>query len=148
AALVLLTMVPLVALQLHQLDSRQTEQIEAAKHRVLFLARLASEKQNDLAQQARNLVDFVSGVDVLQGDDIAACNAFLKSLTDRHAWITSLRVATPGGDSICRNTDLARATNNLGSMDFFQAAVATKSFAQSGYRIGSTSKRPIIAGAG
>src|SRR5438477_9655751 len=66
SALVALTIVPLVALQLYELRNREAEQIAAAQHYAVFLARLTSERQNDLMQQAHDLLLFMREVEVLR----------------------------------------------------------------------------------
>src|ERR1700693_6194199 len=83
-ALVLLTIAPLLALQLHELDNRQREQIEADQEREAVLARLAGAKQEALITQARDLLEVMSRVAVLQGQDVAGCTDFLTDLTARH----------------------------------------------------------------
>ncbi len=143
-ALVLLTIAPLIALQLHELDNRQHEQIAAAQHRALVLARLAGEKQAGLITEARDLLEVMSRVAVLQGEDVAGCTAFLTDLTARHRWIISARVNKPDGTGLCRDADFATMAN-LGDRDYFKTAVATKQFVLSGYIFGHSTKRPAIA---
>src|SRR5262249_25406420 len=125
---------------------RERDEIAATQHHAMYLARLTSEKQNDLIQQAHNLLDFMSEASVLQGTDVAACNAFLKKLADQHGWIASLRVASPTGDAICRNSNLTTAASQ-GDREYFRAALEEKRFTLSGYILGNTTHLPVVVGA-
>ncbi|WP_207485775.1 ATP-binding protein [Arenibaculum pallidiluteum] len=140
---ILLAVLPLAATTvLLMLEARRSE-IRHVQEQALQLARWGAAEQDGLIREARNLLEVLSlSPEATQGDR-ASCEARLKPITARNAWMTDLWISRPDGTIACSTRPESYALSMTGR-PYFHRAMDTHVFTLGEFTLGRSSGRPVI----
>lgn len=143
AAFLLLTLLPLIALVFAMVIQERTQRIEQARHNTFLLAERGAIQQNEIVQQARSSLQMLTLIPEVRKAIPGQCPEILRRITALYPWSAGFSVAAPDGRLLCSSSTAAIAS--IADRDYFQRALATGSFASSGFMIGRVSGQPRMA---
>ncbi len=126
AVLMLAAMAPLVVLLALSAVADGRRVVDTARDRVVQLARLAAEQQDDMLQEASGLLRVLARVPEVQKVGGAECDGLLGAVIAVHPRINVLAVVDAGGTIAC-STNPAGRNLNLADRPYFQEALASRS---------------------
>lgn len=145
-AFILLSLLPLIALVVAMLLQQRQQEISHARQQTLLLADRGVAQQADIVQQARSALRMLTLVPEVRQTVPGRCGVILREAMPLHPWSGGFAVADKDGQILC-TTGHNNRTSNLANRDYFQRAVAAKSFATSDFLIGQGSGKPVLAAA-
>ena len=120
--LVLAAIGPFVALLLVSAIADGRREVEMARQRLVQMARLAAEQQDDIVQEASTLLRVLARVPDVRLMNTAECDTILTAAIALHARITGFAVAGVDGLVAC-STNPATKGLSIGDRDYFQDAL-------------------------
>ena len=124
--LMLAATTPLVALLVLSAVADGRRVVDAARDRVVQLAQVAAEQQDDMLQEASGLLRVLSRVPEVQKVGAAECDGLLNSVLSVHPRINVLAVVNADGIVTC-STNPAGKGLSLADRPYFQEAMASRS---------------------
>ena len=127
AVLMLAATTPLVVLLVLSAVADGRRVVDTARDRVVQLARVAAEQQDDMLQEASGLLRVLARVpEVQKAGGGAECDSLLSAMMSDHPRISGLAVVQPDGIVACSSNP---ATKGLSVADrtYFQEALASRS---------------------
>ena len=132
-----------VLLYFADVDQR-TQAAQTANDQALRLVYDIAEEQSDLIDETRDLLSILAVMPQLHPGRLDNCHALLTTLVqERSAAYRNLAVATPSGDLVC-GARMADTLITIADRDYFQRAMASRSFAASDYLIGRITGVPVM----
>jgi GAF domain-containing protein/cache domain-containing protein len=132
--LVLLPLVPLLAFVLYAGIDERRDAAREAKGTALKLAQAVSANQEQLIEEARQLLTTLAKEPRLRRGDLTACNIYLADTLSRWPRYANLGVIALDGSVAC--SALPHSGVNASDRLYFQEAVATRDFSVGEYQIG------------
>ncbi len=126
AVLMLAATMPLVVLLVLSAVADGRRVVDTARDRVVQLARLAAEQQDDMLQEASSLLRVLARVPEVQKVGTAGCDGLLGTVLSIHPRINVLAVLDAGGTVTC-STNPAGKGLSLADRPYFQEALASPS---------------------
>ncbi len=117
---------PLVVLLVLSAMADGQRVVDTARDRVVQLARLAAEQQDDMLQEASSLLRVLSRVPEVRKVGAAECDGLLGAMISVHPRINVLAVVNAEGVVTC-STNLAGKGLSLADRPYFQEALASRS---------------------
>ena len=146
--LVLCGILPMIALMSSgaALERRQT--ITAAHERILELARIGAEQQNDIIQEAQNLLHVLARVPSISDASSVQCHDLLQGVADDHPRIDVITVTDAEGQAIC-NSQEEQPNYNISDRGYFKELSGSDPplFALSELLLSKRSGRPTLIAA-
>ena len=124
--LMLAATTPLVVLLVLSAVADGRRVVDTARDRVVQLARLAAEQQDDMLQEASGLLRVLSRVPEVRTVGAAGCDGLLGAVLSVHPRINVLAVVNAGGIVTC-GTNPAGKGLSLADRPYFQEALASRS---------------------
>ena len=124
--LMLAATTPLVVLLVLSAVADGRRVVDTARDRVVQLARLAAEQQDDMLQEASGLLRVLSRVPEVRTVGAAECDGLLGAVLSVHPRINVLAVVNAGGIVTC-GTNPAGKGLSLADRPYFQEALASRS---------------------
>ncbi|MBD2064941.1 PAS domain S-box protein [Funiculus sociatus GB2-A5] len=139
--LVLLAVIPAFGLTLYtHLEDRHLETVEA-KENALRLNRLATDNQERLIENTRQLLTVLAQLPEVRQQDAKLCSEFLASLRQEYPNYGNLGVVEADGDVFCSALPFKKPIN-LGNRLWFVRTFKERNFATGDYQIGQITGRP------
>lgn len=126
AVLMLAATMPLMALLVLSAVADGRRVVDTARDRVVQLARLAAEQQDDMLQEASSLLRVLARVPDVQRNGAAECDGLLSTVLSIHPRINVLAVMNAEGTVTC-STNPAGKGLSLADRPYFQEALASPS---------------------
>ena len=123
-------------------EQRQREALEA-KTDALDLVRKVANEQSRLVDETRMLLTLAARAPALQPGNLTNCGEFLADLRRPPFPYTNVAVISPRGELLCA-AYLPESPLNVADRDYFQRAMASRTFAASDYLIGRVFGRPVM----
>ncbi len=122
--------------------------LKVAEQRVLELARTAAEQQNDMVQEATNLLRVLARIRSVNAATPGACHSLLMNVADDHPRITNITVTDASGRARCDSRD-EEPDYNLADRRYFQELMGPDrlDFTLSELLIGKRIGKPTIIAA-
>ncbi len=124
--LMLAATMPMVVLLVLSAVADGRRVVDAARDRVVQLAQVAAEQQDDMLQEASGLLRVLSRVPELQKVGDAGCESLLDTMISVHPRINVLAVMDAQGINTCSTNRGAKGLS-LADRPYFQEALASKS---------------------
>lgn len=100
--------------------------VDAARDRVVQLAQLAAEQQDDMVQETSSLLRVLARVPAVQKISDAECDGLLGAVVSDHPRINGLAVVRPDGTVTCSSNPATKGLN-VADRTYFQEALASRS---------------------
>lgn len=100
--------------------------VDAARERVVQLAHLAAEQQDDMVQETSSLLRVLARVPAVQKIGDAECDGLLGAVISDHPGISGLAVVQPDGTVTCSSNPATKGLSVAGRT-YFQEALASRS---------------------
>ena len=126
AVLMLAAITPLVVLLALSAVADGRRVVDTARDRVVQLAQLAAEQQDDMLQEAFSLLRVLSRVPEVQKVGAADCDSLLGAVISVHPRINVLAVVDADGTVACSTNPAGRGLS-LADRPYFQEALASRS---------------------
>jgi signal transduction histidine kinase/ActR/RegA family two-component response regulator len=133
-ALVVLTLLPVVAIEIYDEIDARARRSEEGKDQALRLVRLVAQEQAKVVEGARQLLTVLAKTPVLRGGDEAPCSAFLADLVRSYPQYVSLVSIDLTGRSICAGGRVVPEPH-LADRPFFKLAIQNRDFAVGEYDV-------------
>src|SRR4051812_49198225 len=142
-ALVILTLLPIIGIQVYDELDLRSRRVEEGKDQALRLVRLVAQEQSKVIEGAHQLLTALGQLPAVHGDDVAACNTLLEGLAHSYPQYVGFISINRIGQPVCASqpTDPARF---LGKQSYFIEATATHAFAMGDYEPDPTTGRGVI----
>ncbi len=141
--LVLLAIIPALGLSLYTAMEFHRDAAADAHRDALRLARHAAARQNDLINEAHQLLVRLSKKPEVWNAGTTACHAELAGLLAHNPRYANIGIVRPDGELFCSAVPLG-ARINVAERAFFQRAVETRDFAIGEYRVGQVTGKPSV----
>jgi diguanylate cyclase (GGDEF)-like protein/PAS domain S-box-containing protein len=140
----LIAILPLLALLLFGVIKNRETILEAASIRAHDLARLASERQDDSFQAARDVLTVVRRLPRVDEENAESCNALLRAVVGDYPQFTTIGLVKADGMVNCFSRVVAR--HPFSDQEILQAALAAgpSSFVVGKFRIGLVTGKPVV----
>ncbi|WP_375459392.1 diguanylate cyclase [uncultured Enterovirga sp.] len=126
--------------------SKRADLIAGARERLQNLARTGADRQEGIVADARAVLTLAVEMSEAGPQSGSACRKPFARAVDAIPWLEALAVFRPDGSALCGSRDVA-STVNVADRAYFQSAIATRSFALSGYVTTRTDQRPSLVAA-
>ena len=134
---------PLIALLILAGTENRADTLADAARQTEALARIASERQDDVIQEAMHLMTVLARVPEVR-TFAPTCHELLRQIGEDHRRISVITAARPDGTVGCVNL-AERVTFNLGDRAYMREALATRNHAVvSEIMIGKITRRPTV----
>lgn len=143
--LILLTFLPLLALNFYTGIEQRANILKQDREEVLTLMRLAAAQLNGYIQSAHDLIS-AAGEMVSHGNrarDAEACVRILVTVQRQSPMFANLGMIEPDGSLHCSIARLTAKTN-VADRNYFQLALREKDFVVGEYQIGRVLNRPVL----
>jgi HAMP domain-containing protein len=140
--LVLLVLLPILGLMLYTALSERREAANKAQRTALRLARVVAVNQEQLSDEARQLLITLAQAPQVRSDDVT-CNVYLSDLLRRWPRYANLGVVAPGGTVVCSAVPGQTSVDERES-GFFEHVLSNRDFARGEYRIDGAGGRAIV----
>lgn len=141
--LVLLALLPVVGLTLYTALSERAAAAGRAERTALRLARVVAVNQEQLIEEASQLLTTLAQTPDVRADNVALCNAYLAEVLQRSPAYANIGVIDPDGDVVCSALPASGAIN-LADRAYFKNALESREFAVGEYQIGRITGKPTI----
>ncbi|MBC8123508.1 MAG: EAL domain-containing protein [Gemmatimonadaceae bacterium] len=141
--LVLLAVLPALGLTLYTASEHRRFVAIDVKANVQQLAGLASGRQEDLVEGARQLLVAFAQLPQVRDPDPAACNKLFADLLNQYPLYTNFGAVRADGTVFCSAVPLKR-DSNLRNRPYFQRAVQTRNFTVGDYQVGRITGKPSL----
>lgn len=148
AALALVIVTPMLVLLCTGADFERQHTLQVTRTRMLELARLAAEQQNDVVQDAKALLRLLAQVPVVASVVPGLCHDLLQGAAGDHPSISLLTVTDRFGQAVCNSRD-RQPNYNLTDRGYFRELMRPDppTFALSELLMGRRVGRPVIIAA-
>jgi two-component sensor histidine kinase len=143
-ALVLISFLPALALFLYSAEEERDKATDSAHREALALTQFASDRQEQLIAQTRQLLSFVVKQPFVQLGNALTCSSYLAELTKEYPQYTGIVVANLNGDLYCSSSTLPSPIN-VSSQPDFQNVVQTYEFTVGDYQIDKASGKATLS---
>jgi signal transduction histidine kinase/ActR/RegA family two-component response regulator len=143
ALIVLVTILPLLAIQAYTNVRERQRAIEDARARVEALVVLAAANQRRLTEGTTHLLPLLARAPEVLVTDGRTCDQYLASLLARYPWYANFGVADLQGRVVCSALVLDRPVN-VADRPYFRRALERGDVAAGGYQIGRITGRPTL----
>lgn len=124
--LMLAATLPLVGLLVLSAVADGRRVVDAARDRVVQIAHLAAEQQDDMVQETSSLLRVLARVPAVQKVGDAECDGLLGAVISDHPGISGLAVVQPDGTVTCSSNPATRGMS-VADRTYFQDALASRS---------------------
>lgn len=124
--LMLAATLPLVVLLVLSAVADGRRVVDTARDRVVQLAHLAAEQQDDMVQETSGLLRVLARVPAVQKIGDAECDGLLGTVISDHPGITGLAVVQPDGTVTCSSNPASKGMS-VADRTYFQEALASRS---------------------
>lgn len=105
AMLVLLAVVPMLVLVWYGASTERHRTLTFARDQMASIALFTAEQQNDIVQEAENLLRVLVRVPAVGGPSPSQCHELLQAVADDHPRIEVLTITDTAGQAICNSRD-------------------------------------------
>ncbi|KAA0594425.1 GGDEF domain-containing protein [Azospirillum lipoferum] len=144
---IIIAFLPLVGLVLSLYLQQWNADIEHARQRVLMLAEQGASQQADAIARVRETLQTLALIPEVSRHRSEDCGPPLRRVMSFHLWSTGFAVSSPDGRILCRTGLGGSPVTTVADQEYFQRALATKSFSTSDFRVGRASGKPLLAAA-
>jgi signal transduction histidine kinase/AmiR/NasT family two-component response regulator/HAMP domain-containing protein len=137
-------LVPIILIAVMNARQSADAALAQARQRAQLLVVSENLDYDDLIQQSKVILDFVSHSPETR--DPIKCDAFLAQTQARYPWLSSLFILDAQGNKQCSSIQTP-AGINASDRAYFKQAVATRKLAISNYIISKVSQKPVITAA-
>lgn len=141
--LVLLALLPGLGLAFDMAAAARRREATHVQAQAVLLARLASENQERLIVETREILDFLAHSTKIRENDPKACRDRVTRLLELHPTYANFGLITPHGTIVCSALPPPRPAN-LVDRPYFARAVASKGFAVGEYETGGITRKATI----
>ena len=142
-ALVLLTLLPIVGVEIYdEIDARAQRSAEG-KDQALRLVRLVAQEQSKVIAGARQLLTALGKAPTLNSGDSAGCDAYLADLAGAYPQYLGFVTIDPTGHAVCTSGGIA-PRSFLGDRPYFTLAMRRLGFVLGEYEPEDTAHRRAI----
>ena len=141
--LAVLGVLPALALLLYSASEQRDDAIVSARDEAQRFVRLAVADQQRLIESSNQLLAVVSRFPELSGDNPAACQDLLSSLTAEYPVYANIGVIELDGDLRCSALP-GEAGESLFDRTYFQRALDTKTFSVGDFQVGRITNRATL----
>lgn len=145
ALVVLLAILPIFALHLMRLQSSRDILVQQAYQRAGMLAESGVRAHQQIADQARQLLEVLARLPSVAGAEAQECEQLLKTVRESRDWLAGIFVFNSAGRGLCGSSPAAQSLN-IGDRPYFREAAAGR-FVVSDIIISRASGNPIVAAA-
>ena len=142
-ALLVLTLLPMVAIDIHNQSEARAMRAREGKDEALRLVHLVAQDDARLIEGARQLMTAISRSPTLQTGDRAACSSFLAALVKAYPQYFSLVAAEPDGHPLCTG-GLASPDAVLSGHAYFRQAISQHRFVLGEYEVDGQTQQQAI----
>ena len=142
--LVIVAIAPLFCFSVLKSVWNADDDIAVANRQLESTAATVTVAQERIADSARQLLASMSKIPRLADSRVAECTAYFNSLKQELDVYSNIGIISASGKMLCHAFTVGVA-DDMSDRDYFQAAMARRSFVASGYLIGRVSKKPLIA---
>lgn len=141
--LVVISIVPLCLMAVTASMSEQDQALETARAKLVNQTQLRATTQLQFLDGVRNVLSTTARVTPIRQLDVAACNAFLRSINEELPRYAHIGFADANGVSVCRSVPNHGVASVADRQYFVRAAYAHR-FSIGGYIVGRSHGRPAI----
>ncbi len=141
--LVFIAIVPALILILHNAKRDREVSAERIQVEAERIVEIAASRQTRFIDSARQLLAVLAEVRDVASGDSAACNRFVKRLTDRYSVYANLGVINTEGNLVCSAVGLSGMVN-ASDRSYFRRAKGSKTFAIGDYQVGRVTDRGSV----
>jgi len=141
--LVFIAIVPALILILHNAKRDREVSAERIQVEAERIVEIAASRQTRFIDSARQLLAVLAEVPDVASGDSAACNRFVKRLTDRYSVYANLGVINTEGNLVCSAVGLSGMVN-ASDRSYFRRAKGSKTFAIGDYQVGRVTDRGSV----
>ncbi len=142
-ALLVLTLLPMVAIDIHNHSEAQAMRAQEGKEEALRLVRLVAQDDSRLIEGARQLMTAISRSPTLQTGERAVCSGFLAALVKAYPQYLSLVATDPDGHPLCTG-GLASPDAVLSGHAYFRQAIAQQGLVLGEYEVDRQTRQRAI----
>ena len=142
-ALVLLTLLPIVAVEIYDEVDAQSQRSEEGRDQALRLVRLVAQEQSKVVAGARQLLTALGKTPTLNSGESAACDAYLADLASAYPQYLGFVTIDPTGRTVCTSGAIAPKTF-LGDRPYFNLAMRRLGFVLGEYEPGDATRQRAI----
>jgi PAS domain S-box-containing protein len=141
--LVFISIVPALVLMLHNAKRDRDVSAGRIQEDARQIVEIAASRQARFVDSARQLLAVLAEVPEATSGDPAACNRFVKGLTDRESVYVNLGRIDLDGNLVCSASGFS-GNLNLAESSYFRRARDTKEFAIGDYQVGKVTGRGSV----
>jgi predicted ester cyclase len=141
--LAVIAVLPALGLLFYTVNQQRDSAIASAQEDTSRIANLAASDQGRQIDSTRELLTLLARLPEVRGTDVEVCSVLLASLLADFPLYANLGTIAPDGTLECSGIP-SKEPVNLKDRDYFQRAVATRSFAVGEYEVGRVTKKPTL----
>ncbi len=142
--LVLLAALPAFVLVTYGAATQRQHELEEAQEDALLFTRRIVSDQDGLLRSSRALLATFAQVRQIQDKDVGPCNELMATLLAENPAYANLYAGDSSGTVFCSALPSGLGVS-MADRDYFQAALASSTYAMSKYQIGRASGKPSMA---
>lgn len=142
--LILLVWLPALGLVLASTSTQAALARRNAQREALRLAQLAASYQEQVVKGTQQVLLTLAQLPAVANPDQAICRPLFADLMQQYASYTNLFLVGVDGKTYCSGLETDPAPEAVRERNWFQTALATKTFSQGNYSIGLVSRRPVV----
>jgi len=141
--LVVLTVIPVLALDVYTAWEQQRMEKTQAQETALRLARFVVAEQKQLVESTRQLLFTLAQLPEVHQTELGKCHAIFAGLLKRFPMYGNLGILAPDGNVLC-NAIVIRTRVSAADRTYFRRALETRDFSAGDYQIGRITGKPAI----
>jgi signal transduction histidine kinase len=141
-ALVILTLLPLVAIEVFDEIDARSSRAEEGNDQALRLAQLVANEQSKVVEGARQLLTALGKTPVVQSRDIAGCETYFAELARSFIQYSNFIISDPAGHTVCSGGHTE--TGFVGDRSYFKLAIKTRGFALGEYEVEDRWRQSVL----
>ena len=141
--LVLLAILPSLGLAIYNALEQRRQGAAAARENALRMVRVAANHQDEMIEDARQLLVTLAQLNEVRSGQKEACETIFRKLLSLHQGYLNLGAIQSNGEVLASSIPIAERVN-LSDRSYFREALRTGSFAVGEYQVGRISKKATL----